>query len=154
VSPRRGWGRRLGWTSVLLGASALPLSLLADLLFGVEVTQIHRVNSPEEQAEQRRLRDPRDDPAEIYGVPLGGPRRVILVDRSDAFEPPEAPGRMLLRADPALGASPLTVEGLRLRAAVAAVVLVLVGAAVLALTRARAALPGGGGAGYAGPPGE
>lgn len=60
-------------------------------------------HSEEERAEWRDLRDPRDDPAEIYGKPVPGrPVRVFVWQRKDdrrLVQPAEAPRRYLLLLD-------------------------------------------------------
>ena len=87
-----------GWAAAsLVGAAALVVSGAAvlDLGFGLEVTPLHAVNDALEQAALRRMRDPRDDPAEIYGVPER-PLRAVVLDRARLIHPPEDPGRALL----------------------------------------------------------
>lgn len=133
-------------------AAAAALALLAaaalDVLAGVEVTLLHNPTSPAEQAEWRRLRDPADDPAEIYGVPEGPPLRVLLLDRRDAIEPPEAPGRVLLVTQRAAGRVPLQTRTLwRWTLSGAGPALLLAGAlAVLARRRAGGGAASGPGA--------
>ncbi|MHC5010556.1 MAG: hypothetical protein ACYTG6_06325 [Planctomycetota bacterium] len=93
----RGIGRGL----VLVGAAALPLALLADALFGVEVTVLHHLYTPaEREAWRREVYDPRDDVAEIYGRPeSAAPVRALVFDRSRLIRPAEAPARRLLFVD-------------------------------------------------------
>jgi hypothetical protein len=93
------------WAAVLLvGTAALALlaALVLDLAFGLEVTPIHNANDLVEQAALRRMRDPRDDPAEIYGVPER-PLRAVVFDRERLIRPPEAPDRALLPVHRAIG---------------------------------------------------
>ncbi len=94
---------------VLTAIAALALlgAGLLDLVAGVEVTLLHNVKSAQEQAEWRRLRDARDDPAEIYGQPDGDPLRVLDFDHSRLITPVEAPERRLLGVDRAAGDVPL-----------------------------------------------
>lgn len=117
---------------LVLGAGAL------DLVLGHEVTLLHAPKSPEEQAEWRRLRDPRDDPAEIYGQPEGAPLRV-LVARDRLLAPPEAPGRLLLVVDRAGGDVPWQARTLWGGAGSAAAALAT--GALLLAWRARRARP-------------
>lgn len=90
-----------------IAALALSGAGLLDLAAGVEVTLLHNVKDAQEQAEWRRLRDARDDPAEIYGQPDGAPLRVLVFDRSRLIAPAEAPDRRLLGVDRAGGDVPL-----------------------------------------------
>jgi hypothetical protein len=115
---------------LLLGAGGL------DLAFGRSLTLLHAAKSPAEQAEWRRLRDPRDDPAEIYGQPEGAPLRVLVFDGERVIDPPEAPGHLLLAVDRARGEVPLQSRTLWLRVGLAALGL-LVLAGVLALLGRR-----------------
>lgn len=95
----------LAWAVVLLvgtAALALAAALVLDLGFGLEVTPLHNVHDAREQAALRRMRDARDDPAEIYGVPEA-PLRAVVLDRSRILRPPEAPARALLPLDRARG---------------------------------------------------
>ncbi|MFM8386607.1 MAG: hypothetical protein ACKOCB_07330 [Planctomycetia bacterium] len=101
--------RSLVRAAAVLAIAAALLACTAgvvDLWLGHEVTLLHATKGPEEQAEWRRLRDARDDPAEIYGQPEGSPLRVI-VPRSRLLAPPEAPGRLLLPVERARGEAPL-----------------------------------------------
>jgi hypothetical protein len=100
---------------VLLGAGGI------DAILGQEVTLVHAAKSPAEQVEWRRLRDPHDDPAEIYGQPEGAPLRVVLLDRTRLIDPPEAPGRLLLPVDRARGDVPLQSRTMWMVAAASAV---------------------------------
>ncbi|MFM8979336.1 MAG: hypothetical protein ACKOSS_02570 [Planctomycetia bacterium] len=109
-----------------------------DLGWGHEVTLLHARKSAGEQAEWRRLRDPRDDPAEIYGQPEGAPLRVIA-GRAGLLAPPEAPGRLLLCVDRARGEVPLQARTLWGWTCCAA--LVLATGALLLAWRARRARP-------------
>jgi hypothetical protein len=90
---------RLGSALLFLGALLPALALLASLVAGEEVTILARARDAEERAEQRRIRDPRDDPAEIYGVPEPGAVRVVFPRPDRRILPPEAPGRVLLVVD-------------------------------------------------------
>lgn len=90
-----------------IAALALFSAAVLDLGAGVEVTLLHNLKDAQEQSEWRRLRDARDDPAEIYGQPDGAPLRVLLFDRARLLAPPEAPERRLLGVHRAAGDVPL-----------------------------------------------
>ncbi len=63
-----------------LAGLLLLTALVADAAFGRTVTLMTSRHDGLEIAEWRTLRDPSDDPAEIYGQPLpGGPERLILL---------------------------------------------------------------------------
>ncbi len=141
--PSSGLPRAAG-ALVALAALLLAGTGAADLLWGVEVTLLHGPTSPEEQAEWRRLRDPADDPAEIYGQPEGPPLRVILPAPGPALlHPAEAPGRALLVVDRAGGRAPLQSRTLWRWAATAAGPLLLAGLLLRAAARRRRAAGGG-----------
>ena len=90
-----------------IAALALCGAGLVDLLAGVEVRLVHNAKSEAEQEEWRRLRDARDNPAEIYGQPDGGPLRVVVWERERLIRPAELPGERLLVVDRAHGDVPL-----------------------------------------------
>jgi len=82
----------------VLGIVGLELALAR---LGVRATLLSRRNTPAEEDEQRRVRDPRDDVAEIYGVPVGGvDLEVLFVDADRFVTPREAPDRRLLPVAP------------------------------------------------------
>jgi hypothetical protein len=88
---------RRGSTVCFLLAAAVGIgAACGDALLGRRATILLRLHDEEERAEQRRLRDARDDVAEIYGTPVPGTERVILFDPSRWIEPPEAPDRSLV----------------------------------------------------------
>lgn len=90
---------------ILLGLAVLvPLTSLGlDALFAVDVVPMTGRRTEAEVREWRRLRDPRDDPAELYGQPAPGAARRVHVwpaSARDALESvPEVPGRRLLFVD-------------------------------------------------------
>jgi hypothetical protein len=90
---------------VLLGLAILiPLAAFAlDTLFALDVTLMLDRHDAEEVREWRALRDPADDPAEIYGQCAPGPARRVHVlpwrRRAALLAVPEAPGRLLLFVD-------------------------------------------------------
>lgn len=89
--------RRAARLALVVVAVCLVGMAVVDLVFGVDVTLMRFPSSRGEQDEWRRLRDPRDDVAEIYGRPEPhGDVRVLLLDRSALVVPPEAPDRRLL----------------------------------------------------------
>ncbi len=98
---------RVGRGLLALGAGLPFLAVAIVLLWSREVTLVEGRHGAAEVQEWRRLRDPRDDPAEIYGaVAPGPPRRVLLPPWSDPtplVPLPEAPGRLLLFVDEAPG---------------------------------------------------
>lgn len=98
--------RRPPTASLLLWALAglLPLAAVAaDAAFGRTVTMMTGRHDQAEVTEWRTLRDPADDPAEIYGQPLpGGPTRVFLVpgpSGAPLVSMPEDATRQLLFVD-------------------------------------------------------
>jgi hypothetical protein len=99
VGARRSRAARAAIVLATIAALLLVGAGGIDLLLGHEVTLLHAAKSPAEQEEWRRLRDARDDPAEIYGQREGDPLRVVLLDRARLILPPEAPGRALLAVD-------------------------------------------------------
>jgi hypothetical protein len=118
--------------SLLVLAVLVPLAgFAAQALLVREVTVIVRRNDPAEVEEWRRLRDVRDDPAEIYGVTEpGGPRRVVLPPwerRVDLRPLPEAPDRLLLFVDRHPGVRLLAPRVLVVPAVVGGVLLALLG---------------------------
>jgi hypothetical protein len=125
--------------ALLLGVAAVSTAaaLVVDLGFGLEVTPLHNPTDALEQQALRRLRDPRDDPAEIYGVPEA-PLRAVVLDRRRLIRPPEAPERTLLVLDRALGADLLQARTVwRVALTVAAPALLLALALGLVARRAR-----------------
>ena len=139
--------RRIGIVGCALIGLAVLVAGAAELvarLSSVPVTLLSRGNSPEEQEEQRHLRDLRDDIAEIYGVPVGtGTVDVLGVDESQFIRPREDPDRRLLVVGPG-EAPPLQARTLRFYARAFALFLTLLGLAlVLGSLAARGATPKG-----------
>lgn len=96
--------RRAARLALIVAGACLAGMACVDLLLGVDVTLMRSPSSRAEQDEWRRLRDPRDDVAEIYGRPEPhGDVRVLLLDRDVLVVPPEAPERRLLFRDRAPG---------------------------------------------------
>jgi hypothetical protein len=133
--------RRLGGrAAVALGAVVLAACATAVLAFSEEVTILARRHDAEARAAARAAFDPRDDVAELYGVPEGRPVRVVFPDPDGRIVPPEAPGRVLLAVDRVRGRSPLLARTLLAVGAPGGALLVLAGAA-LALGARRASDP-------------
>lgn len=141
VRPRSAFA----WAAVLLvSAAALALAgaLVLDLALGVEVTPLHNATDAREQEERRRLRDARDDPAEIYGVPER-PLRAVVLEPARLLRPPEDPRRALLVVDRAGGADLLQARTLWRYAATVAIPALALGLVCgLLARRARARDPG------------
>src|SRR5262245_61010736 len=87
--------RRAGHGALLLGALVLVATWASILAFSEVVRILARRNDPRDEAEARRLRDPRDDVAEVYGIPEGDPVRVVFPDPAARIDPVEAPGTVL-----------------------------------------------------------
>jgi hypothetical protein len=118
----------------VLGIAGLEFALAR---LGVRATVLPRRNPPAEEDEQRRVRDPRDDVAEIYGVPVGGADlEVVLVDEDRFVTPREAPDRRLLAVAPG-EAPPLQARTVRYAGRAAAAVLAVAGALLGAWPRRR-----------------
>jgi hypothetical protein len=139
--------RRAG--RVLLALAVLgPLAAWAfGAALGEEVTLLHRRNDAAEEAEARRLRDPRDDPAHVYGSPEPGRVRVLFPDAARRVVPVEDPTRVLLHVDRVHGETVLDARTLLVRTAAVALLLGLAGAGLLLAARRRTA-------GRLTPPGE
>lgn len=94
-------GRRSAWTqaglALLAGSGWVAYRVERRIFHDTRtVTVITNVHSEAERAEARRTRDPRDDIAEIYGVPIGSPIDLVISGRgakSRCIAPVEAPDR-------------------------------------------------------------
>ncbi len=131
--------RPLGLVAVAAGLLFPGVALTLDAAFGVEVTILSRRWSAEEEREQRRLRDPRDDVAEIYGTPEGRPVRVLFPRRESLIEPREEPGRRLLAVDRLRGDTVLQSSAVRFAGLVAGAVFLLAGGILVLLAPSRGA---------------
>lgn len=124
----------------VIGTLAILGALLVDRAFGVDVTILGRLKSPDEQAEWRQLRDPKDDVAEIYGVvePPRGRNRVLVAEGDPRLIiPEEDPERRLLFVDRADGDSVVFADQVRFVARVVAALLLFAALGVLIIDRAR-----------------
>lgn len=78
----------------------MPTALAIDAWLGVDVTFLILPKDAEARAEWRAIRDARDDVAEIYGRPVPGKARRVILPAGDAdprvIVPREAPERRLL----------------------------------------------------------
>jgi len=120
-------------------AGFLPLSVLVtDAAFGQTVTLLTGRHRPAEITEWRQLRDPADDPAEIYGqpLPLASQRLLFLPwqTKPDLLPLPEDEARTLFFADEERSVS-------RMRTAPLLTGGVIAGAVLLALGLIRALWP-------------
>jgi hypothetical protein len=128
--------RRVGATLVVAGLLAPLAALGATHTHGEEVTFLARVNDEAEREEARRIRDPRDDVAEIYGVAEpGGAVRSMFLDPARRIVPREDPSRVLYAVDRVRGQTVFLARTFLAYAVVAGVVLLAVGAATLAFRR-------------------
>ncbi len=97
--PRRAVTTRLA-TALFVGAAAV--SVLTEVRLALDTVTVTVIASPRGEAGReaaRRDLDPRDDRAEIYGVPIGGPVDVVEPlggPRGAWIAPPELSGRRLL----------------------------------------------------------
>jgi hypothetical protein len=124
--------RRRAGTVLLAAGPLLPaLALLAGVLFGEEVTILNRLHDEAAREEQRRVRDPRDDVAEIYGVPERGSLSVLWPRPERRILPAEDPGRVLLFVDRLGGESPLLARVVAAVAGVAGALLFVAGLGLL-----------------------
>ena len=135
--------RAVGILLLALAVLAVAGLELALARLGVRATLLSRRNTPAEEDEQRRVRDPRDDVAEIYGVPVGEADLEVVLVAADRFVTPrEAPDRRLLVVAPG-EAPPLQARTVRYAGRAAAAVLAAAGVLVLAWPRRRpGAVPG------------
>jgi len=138
--PRRGpvAPTRIGATLVVAAFLAAALTEARLARDTITVTVIANRRSAPEREEARRRRDPRDDVAEIYGVPIGAPIDVVEPPwgrRGASIVPVEAPTRRLLALeDFPRHATPAAV---RLVGWALALGLAVIGTAVVAFARRR-----------------
>ena len=120
----------------MAGLIVLALAAVLDAALGVPVTYVLRPVGAQAREARRAIRDPRDDPAEIYGTPVpGGTERVLCWKDARLVRPVEAPARALfLLPDP--GDRPWSVRRLWV-AALSLAALALVAALVLWRASAR-----------------
>jgi hypothetical protein len=123
--------RRAGTACLVVGGVLIAVTWVAVLAFSEEVQILARRHDPADEAAARSARDPRDDVAEIYGIPEGRPVRVVFPEATHRIDPPEAPGRVLLFVDRAHGESPLLARTLAATGSAGGALLLAAGAALL-----------------------
>lgn len=132
----RPWALFAGFGGVFI---ALGMAWTIDRTLGEEV----RLLSPHDASTvevNRALFVPGDPVAEIYGVPLSTPVRVIAPDSERILRPREDPALVLLRVDKQVGENPLQARTVWLFAKAAALGLGLLGIAALGFPRSCVAL--------------
>ena len=132
--------RRLGRILLAAGLLTWPVGALLAAHFGVEVTILARVRTPEERAAWReRGWDARDGVAELYGWVEAPPGlRVIVFDAGRLLVPDEDPALTLLPLDRRAGEDVLTARAWHGRAILAAAALALLGLCLLLVPRRAA----------------
>ena len=111
---------------------------LIDAAFGRDVTLLLTLHDETEREQARKIYDPRDDVAEIYGRVESPSRvRVIVLDDKRLITPSESPMRRLFFVNRAAGETALLARALWWRVAWIAAPLVLIGLLLLARSRRR-----------------